>query len=163
MCWLMNSPRTDVRVREAVAGEPRDLDFLDGQLLAGLDPALAGALAGGQQLACGPAGECLDPHRIEHLERGAQVLAGVEAAALAPQPLAIGQLGPRELHAHAGAPQAQTRRAVEVDEGYVWRAHVDGVGHGARYGFRVHGLPARAVGATPRSFATCTRAPSPAP
>ena len=33
----------------------------------------------------------------------------------------------------------ETRRALEADEGYVWRAHVDGVGHGARYGFRVHG------------------------
>ena len=31
----------------------------------------------------------------------------------------------------------ETRRVLEADEGYVWRAHVDGVGHGAGYGFRV--------------------------
>jgi isoamylase len=33
----------------------------------------------------------------------------------------------------------ETRRALVADEGYVWQASVDGVGHGARYGFRVHG------------------------
>ncbi len=42
----------------------------------------------------------------------------------------------------------ETRRALEADEGYVWRAQVDGVGHGARYGFRVHGAwdPGAGVG-----------------
>ena len=29
--------------------------------------------------------------------------------------------------------------ALELDEGFVWRGRVDGLGHGARYGFRVHG------------------------
>ena len=59
----------------------------------------------------------------------------------------------------------ETRRALEPDEGYVWQARVDGVGRGARYGFRVHGAwdPARGLGATPRSFySTHTRALSPA-
>ena len=71
-------PRADVRVREAVAGEPRDLDLLGGQLLAGLDPALADALAGGQQLTLGARGERLGAHAREQLERGAQLVAGVE-------------------------------------------------------------------------------------
>ena len=35
---------------------------------------------------------------------------------------------------------------MEVDEGFVWRARVDGVGHGALYGFRVHGRWDRAAG-----------------
>ena len=39
-----------------------------------------------------------------------------------------------------------TRRAFEADEKYVWRAHVDGVGHRARYGFRVHGAWATGAG-----------------
>jgi isoamylase len=34
---------------------------------------------------------------------------------------------------------SETRRPLEPDEGYVWRGHVGGIGHGARYGFRVHG------------------------
>src|ERR1700733_12108986 len=34
---------------------------------------------------------------------------------------------------------AEHRQALEPDEGYVWRCRVDGLGHGARYGFRVHG------------------------
>jgi hypothetical protein len=33
----------------------------------------------------------------------------------------------------------ETRRRLEPDEGYVWRAQVGGVGRGARYGFRVRG------------------------
>jgi isoamylase len=33
----------------------------------------------------------------------------------------------------------EARRPLELDEGYVWRGYVEGIGHGARYGFRVHG------------------------
>ena len=50
----------------------------------------------------------------EQLERGAQLVAGVEAARLAPQPFAIEQVGPRELHAHAGAAQPLDRFVVEA-------------------------------------------------
>jgi glycogen operon protein len=31
------------------------------------------------------------------------------------------------------------REQMEADDGYVWRCHIKGVGHGARYGYRVHG------------------------
>jgi glycogen operon protein len=34
---------------------------------------------------------------------------------------------------------AERRWPLEADEGFVWRGTVAGVGHGARYGFRVHG------------------------
>jgi glycogen operon protein len=33
----------------------------------------------------------------------------------------------------------ETRQPLEQDEGYVWRGRVPGIGHGSRYGFRVHG------------------------
>jgi isoamylase len=33
----------------------------------------------------------------------------------------------------------ETRRRLDVDEGFIWRGHVSGVGPGTRYGFRVHG------------------------
>jgi glycogen operon protein len=33
----------------------------------------------------------------------------------------------------------EIRRRLDPDEGYVWRAHVEGIGHGTRYGFRIHG------------------------
>ena len=83
-------------------------------MLAGLDLALADALAGGQQLTLGALGERLGAHAREQLERGAQLVAGVDAAPLASQPLAIEQVGPRELHAHAGAPQPLDRLLVEA-------------------------------------------------
>src|SRR4051794_17603312 len=101
--------RADLAVREAVAREPRDLDLLGGQLLAGLQPALADALAGGQQLTLGAGGERRGAHARELLDRRAQLLASVEAAPLAPQPLAIEQARPRELQTHAGAPQPLDR------------------------------------------------------
>jgi isoamylase len=33
----------------------------------------------------------------------------------------------------------ETRYELEPDEGYIWRTHVKGAGHGAEYGFRVQG------------------------
>src|SRR6267378_6841453 len=107
-------PGADFRVREAVAGEPGDLSLLSGQLVPGLDGALADFLASGQELAPGPIGERLHAHRRQHLVGGAQLLAGVYAAALAAQPLAIEQVGAGELHADAGTPEARDRLAVEA-------------------------------------------------
>src|SRR6266516_7128105 len=54
-------PRADLGVREAVAGEPRDLGLLGGELAAGLDAAFAGGLAGGAQLARGALGDASIP------------------------------------------------------------------------------------------------------
>jgi isoamylase len=33
----------------------------------------------------------------------------------------------------------ETRRRLDVDEGFIWRGHASGIGPGTRYGFRVHG------------------------
>jgi hypothetical protein len=52
--------------------------------LAGLDAALARALAGGEKFSSCAVGEPLDAHAGEQLERGAQLLAGFAATALAP-------------------------------------------------------------------------------
>ena len=43
-----------------------------------------------------------------------QLLAGVDAAALAAQPLAVEQMGARELHADAGPAEPVDRLAVET-------------------------------------------------
>jgi hypothetical protein len=80
-------PAADLRVRQPLAGQPRDHGLLGGQLLARLDGAFAGGLAGGLQLAAGSLGERLDAHRVQKVVGDAQLLAGVEAAALAAQPL----------------------------------------------------------------------------
>jgi hypothetical protein len=106
-------PLADGGVRKAVAGQSRNLSLLGGELLARFDGALADALAGGLQLTLGARDECLRAHAREQLERGAQLVAGVEAAPLATQPLAVEQVGPCELQAHAGAPQPRDRLLVE--------------------------------------------------
>src|SRR6266571_2913754 len=57
-------PGADLRVRQPVAGQPRDLGLLRGQLLVhGHGGPLAGGLTGGPQLALGPLGECLHADR----------------------------------------------------------------------------------------------------
>src|SRR5438445_2057256 len=68
--WTDEQPGADLRVGESVAGEPGDLGPLGGQLVPGLDGALADSLAGGQELAPGPLGEPLDAHRRQHLVGG---------------------------------------------------------------------------------------------
>lgn len=74
--------------------------------------AFAGGLAGGRQLATGPPGERLHPHRIQHVVGGAQLLTRVGAAALAEQPLAIEQMGAGKLYADAGLAQPRDRLPV---------------------------------------------------
>jgi hypothetical protein len=69
------------------------------ELLARLDSALAGALSGRRQLTFRTAGEALHVHAPEHLERGAEVLAGVQAAPLATQPFRVHELRAGEVHA----------------------------------------------------------------
>ena len=64
------------------------------------------------QLAPGPLGERLDAHRVQHVVGGAQLLARVNAAALAAQPLAVEQMGAGELHADAGPAEVRDRLAV---------------------------------------------------
>lgn len=86
MCWLMNTSLADLGIRQTVAGEPRDLSLLGGEAL-------------------GETGERLEPHRIEHLERGMQPLAGVQPPSLPAQPLAVEKVDPGKLHADAHAPE----------------------------------------------------------
>ena len=67
-CGLLHSarveeqPRTDLRVRQPIPSESRDLPLLRSQLIASLDPALACCLASRQQLTPGTLGERLRTH-----------------------------------------------------------------------------------------------------
>jgi hypothetical protein len=92
---------TNLRVRQTLSGQPRDLGLLGSQRsarLGGLGGALTGSLAGGQQLAAGALGERLHPHCAQHLACDAQLVARLGDTALAAQPPAVeqartGQLG----------------------------------------------------------------------
>src|ERR687895_2775256 len=106
-------PRADLGVGQAVAGEACDLGLLGGEVLARLDGALTGALAGRRELALGAAGEGLGTHPDEHLVGGAQLFARVEPPALAAQPLAEEEVGTRELYAHTRALKPLDRLPIE--------------------------------------------------
>ncbi len=84
------------------------------ELIRRSDGAFAGGLAGGLQLARGALGERLDAHRREHLVRGAQLLAGVQAPLLAAQPFAVEEMGASELGADPRAGEPLDRLAVEA-------------------------------------------------
>src|SRR5580693_4249689 len=87
-------PGADLRVREALAGQPGDLGLLGGQVERGGYGAFAGGgLAGGLQLAPSPRRERRHSHRIQHAVGRAQLLARVSTAALSAQPLPVQQMG----------------------------------------------------------------------
>jgi hypothetical protein len=108
----MNSPGADLRIGQAIPGQPGDLGLLGGQLAAGLHGGLAGGLAGGRKLAAGPLGEGPDAHRVQHAVRGTQLLAGVDAAALPAQPRAVEQVRAGQLGAQPGPAEARDRLPV---------------------------------------------------
>ncbi len=93
----------DLQVVEAFAVPPGDLGLLGGEVLARLDGARSGAFASRQELALRPLGERLHTHPDEHLVGGGELVAGVEAPALATQLLADQQMGAAQLGAHASA------------------------------------------------------------
>src|ERR1700759_5716999 len=75
--------RSDLDVRETIAREPGHLSLLCCELIPALDASFVHVLPRRQQLAPGASSEPLQPDRIEHLERRAEVLASVAPTALA--------------------------------------------------------------------------------
>jgi hypothetical protein len=93
----------DVGVGQAVAGQPGDLGLPGGEPAGGVGGALADPLAGGQQLPRGSFGEPVGAHRGEHLVRGAQLPARVDAPVLPAEPLTVQEAGAGQRHTDAGA------------------------------------------------------------
>src|SRR6476659_1593787 len=89
--------RADLRICMPIRGEPRDLLLLRGQLSACLVAPFAPLLARREQLAAGALGECDGTEAGEGLIRDAKLLARVYPSVLAPQPLAVDQVGAGEL------------------------------------------------------------------
>ena len=58
-------------------------------------------------------GEPIEPHPVEHLVSGAQLLAGVDPPPLGSQPFAVDQMRAGELHSHAATAEPVDRLAVE--------------------------------------------------
>src|SRR5258708_17014698 len=87
--------RTDLLVRQAVAGQPRDLRLLAGQLVTRADRLPACLLAGCEQFPASPFAEGLRTHSSEHLMSGAEVPPCVDAPVHPTQPLAVAQAGAR--------------------------------------------------------------------
>src|SRR5580704_4359348 len=101
-------PGADLGVGQPVPRQPGDLGLLGGQHRLGCRGAggrcgtLAGGLAGCQQLAAGPIGECRHAHLLQHLVGGAQLLPRVHAAALPAQPFPVQQAGAGQFGADPG-------------------------------------------------------------
>src|SRR4051794_16856141 len=104
----------DLGVRETVPGQPGYLSLLECQLVAGLGPTLARGFACGRQLPLCARREGLDAHVGKHVLSGSQLLARIEPATLAAQPLPVQQAGARKLHAHARPRQPLNRLEVEA-------------------------------------------------
>jgi hypothetical protein len=107
--------RADLRVRLPVRRTLRDLKLLPCKFVGRFHGAPAHR-PGGQQLAPGGLGINLHADVEEHLVCGAELLAGVDAAGIAAQPLAVDQqrAAVRDADANAGADETLERLAVEL-------------------------------------------------
>src|SRR3954469_1021542 len=106
--------RTDLRVGETVASEPRDLLFLGREVITGVVSALAHLLTGGEQLASRALGKSVRSHLGEEVIGLAELLAGVDPPVLTPQPLAIGEPGTREVRRRPRLPERLDSRAMQM-------------------------------------------------
>jgi NADP-dependent 3-hydroxy acid dehydrogenase YdfG len=104
----------DLGVGLPVAGARRDLRLLRGEVPVGLPGALAHGLAGGEQLAAGALREPVGPDRPQRSVCAAELLAGVDPAVLAAQPLPVEQVRAGQIDAGARPAQVPDRRLVQV-------------------------------------------------
>src|SRR4051812_17236556 len=103
----------DLGVGVPVAGHRRDLAFLGREGVARCARSRGHGRAGGEELATAALCERLRPGAGERVVRRFELLASVDAAALAAQPLAVEQAGAGQLDAHPRAPEALDRLAVK--------------------------------------------------
>jgi hypothetical protein len=75
--------RADLLICQAVAGQPRNLRLLGGQLVARADPP-AHLLAGGDQLSTSPLGETLRTNPCEYVVGFAELSSGIRTPIHAP-------------------------------------------------------------------------------
>ena len=104
----------DLRIGVAVAREPGDVRLLRRELVARVVAALAHLLPGGRSSRRARSAKAVRAHRGEQLARGAQLLARVDAPALAAQPLAVQQARAGELGREPRAAEALDGLAVEA-------------------------------------------------
>src|SRR5215467_8319310 len=91
--------RRYLRVRQPIARQSGDLGFLGGEVVHRVRPALTNGFAGGQEFVTGTFGERLESHVVELLMGDPQLLAGVDATALAPEPFAVHEVRTGGLYA----------------------------------------------------------------
>src|SRR5829696_422168 len=108
---------TDLGVRGAFGRQTGDLGFLRSELLVRVDGALAHRLARGRELPAGPVRERLGAHGEERVVRGPEVLPGVDTPVLAPEPLAVEEVGASCLGADGAPVQPLDRLEVESFSG----------------------------------------------
>jgi pimeloyl-ACP methyl ester carboxylesterase len=107
-------PRPNLRVRQPVPREPGDLVFLSGQpsAAAGRLGTPERGLPGGLQFPPGSRGERGHSHRLQHVVRRAQLLAGLGPAPLPPQPFPVQQVRAGKVRAHPRPAEPVDRFAV---------------------------------------------------
>src|SRR4051812_29302152 len=92
--WAEEETGADVRIRQALPGQARDLLLLGGENIARRVGPLAHLLPRRNQLTPGPLAESLHADRRELVVGGAELDTRVDPAALAAQPLPVEQMSP---------------------------------------------------------------------
>src|SRR3954452_20525416 len=94
--------RPDLRVRQPIGGKQRDLPLLRGQIVAILDGPPPHLLPRSPKLLARALGERVHADRAQHLGGSAQLVARVDPAVLASQPLPVEQMSAGELGTKRG-------------------------------------------------------------
>jgi hypothetical protein len=109
---LKDACGADLLVGSSLAGQLGDLLLLRSQVGAGIFAALAHLLTGRLELSPRAFGEGLDAHGRERVERGPQLVAGIDPPLLPAQPFAVDQVGAGQVGRHPGSAQQFDRLAV---------------------------------------------------
>src|SRR3954462_7672641 len=107
-------PRRDLRIRQTLTGQRRDLPLLRGQVVARLDRTLAHLLASRLKLSACASGESLHPDRCELVVGGMELHTRVDPAVLSAHPLAVEQMSPGELGTKTGPCQSLDRLTMQA-------------------------------------------------
>src|SRR3954452_1206836 len=107
-------PGADVRARQALPGQTRDLPLLGGENVARRDGPLAHFLPRRKQLTPGPLAESVHPDRRELVVRGTEFDTRVDPAILAAQPLPVEQMRPGEVRTPPGPRQFPDRLVMQA-------------------------------------------------
>ena len=116
--WTQVELGGDFRISPPLGSQPRDVRLLRREFVARLVTAFADGLSRSEELAPSAVRECLGTHRLECLQRRAQLDAGVDTPILTSQPLAAEECCARVIDGDIGSAEMVERPQIQLLGGW---------------------------------------------